>query len=289
MDTRNPFFDVHRVPVFGEIDNPEGPYRVDLGKDALINAETMDPVGMVSRNYVLVENQDVVGLFDEAFGNLKIQEIRDHLNPSGSKFIRDIILDEDKYSADITNRGDVVKTKIRLWNGYDGRTAVGFTVGAWRQICSNGMMGWADIYCRTYQHMSTGLIDQIRNEFELNFSRFGSNFELWGNWAALPFGQSDFNTFIDFHTKGKGLSPERVQYLSEKQAEGIKGLYEPIMNEFGEDETRWGAFNVLTAIATHHTKARKGSNLFSQGHRRMERLSEDFYSFNPEDLPRVAA
>ena len=68
-----------------------------------------------------------------------------------------------------------------------------------------------------------------------------------------------------------------IKYLSEKQAEGIKTLYPTIMNQYNESETKWGAYNVITAIATHHTKTPSTkSHLFTQGYKRTERLAEDF-------------
>lgn len=278
LQTVNPFFDVERTELFAEFNGE----RVSSGRHALLNAENGEMLGIVSPNYKLVEHAEVANVFDEAFQNVPVMEVRDHLNGVTNRWVRDIVLDGDEFTRDIDGKGDTVKAKVRVWNGYDGRTAVGFAVSAWRMVCSNGMFGWKDLFGTTFAHIENDIVDKIRNVFNNQFSNFNQNFSIWEDWSNIPFGQVDFNKFVDFHTKENIFGNDNA-YLSEKQAEGIKGLYEPIMNQYGESETKWGSYNVLTAIGSHHTKARKGSNLFSEAYKRTERLAQDFYGYeSPE-------
>ena len=53
------------------------------------------------------------------------------------------------------------------------------------------------------------------------------------------------------------------------------------MNRYDENETRWGAYNVLTGFATHQTRARQGSNVFSAGYKQIETVTDDFYHYYP--------
>lgn len=276
MPEITPFFDVARTPLYTELDGE----RISVDREALINTATGGVLGTVGRNYKLVENQEVDTIFAEAFQALPVEFTKDHLNGATNRWQRDIILGGDEFTK-VIGSDDILKTKVSIWNGYDGRTSVGFALSAWRQVCSNGMMGWRKAFGSTYAHVTHGIVDSIRREFESSFANFTDNFQIWDEWNRTGMSQEQFIRFVQGLVKTG--EKDNTGYLSEKQAEAITGMYEPIMNQFGENETKWGAYNVLTAIATHHTKARNGSNIFSQGYKRMERVAQDFFSYDPTD------
>jgi hypothetical protein len=274
----NPFFEVVREPLFAEFNG----VKLNSGREALINAETNDVIGVVSPSYKVVENKEMDVLVQEALGNLPVLKVQDHLNPNTSKWVREIILDGDEFTFKIGKQVDTIKTKINIINGYGSNTAATVSVSAWRQVCSNGMMGFKDIFKSSYAHMTDNIVNKIRNDFSLNLAKFGENTHIWNQWTEVGFSQNDFMGFIDDITKSeinkKGL-------LSEKQGDLVKSLYEPTLNKYNDEETLWGAFNVLTAITSHDIKARKGSHLFSQGYTRMRNVIETFYDkFNSKQL-----
>ena len=270
MSNFNPFFEVIRQPLFAEHNG----VKLDSGREALINTETNDVIGVVSPSYKVVENQELSVLVQEALGNLPVLKVNDHLNPNTSKWVREIILDGDEFTYKIGKKVDTIKTKINIINGYGSNTAATVSVSAWRQICSNGMMGFKDIFKSSYAHMSDNIVPKIRQDFNLNLAKFGENTNIWNNWSEVDFSQDDFMSFIEDITK---TEDNKKGILSEKQGELVKSLYEPTLNKYNDDETLWGAFNVLTAITSHDIKARKGSHLFSQGYGRMRKVIETFY------------
>jgi len=281
VTTVNPFFNVVREPAFAELNGQ----KIEINRDVLLNPETQDVVGVVGKNYSLVQNIDVARFFDEAFSKNRILSTKDHLNTNTGKWIREIVLDDDEYTAEIDS-GDTVKAKVQIYNGYDGKTAVGFRVSAYRLVCTNGLMGWKEIHGGNFTHMGGNLVDRIQAQFANNFSNFSKNFGVWEEWTKQGFGQTRFNQFVELHTKStlpENVKPTKemklIEYLSDKQAEAIKDLYVPTMELYKEKENKWGAYNVLTAIGTHHTDARKGSPLFTAGYKRINRLVEDFYDY----------
>ena len=262
----NPFFEVARCPIRTTLNNE----TKEIDRDALFSPNG-DLLGIVSPKYKLVTNKEVQDVFDEYFSGLKIQSVKDKVSSNGGKWVRDYILDEDDYTVTIGKSDDVVKTKVSIMNGYDGQTSVGMIISAWRQICSNGMMGWGKILGKKFSHFTKDIIGQLDTSLKVGYDGLKDNFGIWEQWTEVPFTEKEFKGFIDSRS-----------YLSDKQKETTSGLYLPVKTQFKEPDTKWGAYNVITAMATHHTKSRnkKVDNEFSNGYKTMTRLAKDFYGYN---------
>jgi hypothetical protein len=274
MTQVNPFFNVTREPAYATFNG----VQVDTNRDALLD-EKGSLLGLVSRSYNMVDNKDVKLYFDEAFDGFKVEKVEDHLSNNGSKWVREIVFGDDEFVREIVP-GDAVNLKLKVWNGYDGKTAVGFGLEAYRQVCTNGMMGWGSVFSTSIAHVGNNVIDVIKNTFNNKFQNYVTVFDKMQEWTKKPFTFKDFETFVSDKIKDEVKTDTKVVkvgYLSEKQAKGIMDLYPVVMNQYNEKENVWGAYNVLTAIATHHTATKSSnSHLFTHGYKRMTRLTEDF-------------
>jgi hypothetical protein len=230
--SNSPFFNVSRNQLYCDFNGEE----LAVDRDALINSDTGAVLGTVGKTYKLIENGEVNDIFAEAFESLPVEFTKDHMNGAGNRWQRDIILDGDQYTRTIGN-DDVVKTKISIWNGYDGRTAVGFALSAYRQICQNGQMGWRKMFGSNFAHIERNIIDKIQRDFNSSFDGFEKNFDIWEDWNQKAFSQEQFKRFIEDRIKVEKEDGSTEGYLSEKQAEAITGMYEPIMNQYGEKAT----------------------------------------------------
>jgi hypothetical protein len=267
----NPFFEVTRKPLFTEFNDE----RIRSNRDALINPELKCIVGEVSKNYKVVENKEIANVFDEVFSDVEDKFVTDHLNANTGKWVREIILNDPEYGF-VVNGNDECKIKISVFNGYTGNKGVGFYVSAYRLVCKNGLMGWRNILSVSIPHIKEGIVDFIRDSFHEKINILREKVEIFEDWSDERFTKEDFDLFIDTREK-----------LSDKMKENLKGYWNPIMNKFNESETKWGAYNVLTAIATHYTEARKGSNLFSNAYKRIEKLVDELMEFDPEDYKKI--
>jgi len=286
----NPFYEVGRAPLYAALEKDGQTFKVDSGLDSLINVDTQEQVGWVSRKYNLVTNREIADMLDEAFSDTSVLSINDHLSLNEGSWIRRVVFDADNMTFDVTGRGDVVKVMAELINSYNGQSSLELRIKMWRQICKNGMMGWGSPTILRFKHLVDNLIEKMRNLFTLNTNQLVTETRRWGEWSELPYPQQKFNDFIDMHLVPEtDEEAEKKSYvpriLSGRQAEYVKAQYEPVMNEFGDEETKWGAFNVLTGIATHHINTRKAnaSPLFTAAYDRMEKLVGSFYN-QPETL-----
>jgi len=264
----SPFFDVTRCPLTTTLNGQPK----DVARDALFSP-TGDLLGVVSPKYKLIQNHEVVGVFDEFFSGLDVMSVTDKVSGTGGKWLREYILNDDKYTVQIGDKKDELKTKVTVGNGYDGKTSVFMNFSAWRKVCSNGMFGWKQLIGRKFSHFTNGILDHLGNAVNFGFNEMQGNFETWDAWSRQKFTEKDFKGFVDSR-----------EYLSDKQKTATTNLYLPIMNKYKEEETKWGAYNVLTAIGTHHTSSRDKdvANDFSNGHRVITRVTKDFYRFQPK-------
>ena len=135
-------------------------------------------------------------------------------------------------------------------------------------------MGKTSLMRESYTHYVNNP-DKLRLSVNSKLGEFNSNVLTWKQWTQIPFNQSNFNAFVDSR-----------EYLGKKVADSIKDAYEPVMNREKLEENKYGAYNVLTFLSTHETKARKGSNIFSSRHNTINRMAADMYGYK-EDMAMV--
>jgi len=276
----NPFYPVLRNQLSTQFITDEGVTEdVDVERDVLLNGENGQLLGTVGRIYKLITNQEVEDVFSEAFSDLPITEIDDHLSWKQNKWQRDYILDGDDFN--IVVGGEVVQTKISIWNGYDGKSAVGFSVSAYRRRNNTTLL--SKMFGKTYSHVHCELVDRIRDDFTTQLRKFQDMTALFDQWSREVMTQQTFESFIRSNIKTDAVG--NTGFLSERQADAIIDSYEGHLIRCGVGNTRWGAYNVLASIAANDVTGRGGSsNVFTQGYKRMERLSKNFFEFDGEDL-----
>lgn len=272
MNNGNPFFEVKRekLQTVGS--------GIEVPKEALINAETNALLGIVSPGYEVVTHEQVAGLFGDVLAQYDCTVIGNYLDSTGRRWKQRVIFNDDRLNFDIDGRGDNTGVMLELFNGYDARTSFGYNLLGYRSYCTNGMvMGRKDLFREALSHFINA-IDRLQQSFELKWPAFRDNVGIWQNWTQIGFSEDQFKAFLEAKIKSEA---NKKGYISEKMAETIALEWRPGLAANKLDETAWGAFNVLTWLATHHTKARKGSNLFSNRYGTMNRLAEDFYTQMP--------
>lgn len=257
--------EIRRIPAFAKINNQ----NIEINKDVLIN-EADEVISVVSKKYNLVQNRDVIEYFDTAFDKYNTRTIKDNFNLNKSKWCREIVFEDDEFIKQITS-DDIVNLKINIFNGYDGKTSTGFSLSAYRQVCSNGMFGWDKLFSTKLNHWGNGnIIKEIKINFKHHFSNYLKIFDKMSKWNEIGYTNESFLEFVDSRTKVEDKN-EKSRFLSENQSLKIKDLSASILNKYNDEETLWGFYNVLTYMGTH-----SNSNMFSAETKRYNRLTEDF-------------
>lgn len=111
------------------------------GKKALINAETNEPLGIVSSRYRTVTNQEVFSAFDKALVSSGAFDLTDayvdvKFSHGGARTMVDVILP----NHEIEIAGDKSQLRIAVLNSYDGAWRYSARAGAIRMACMNGQV-----------------------------------------------------------------------------------------------------------------------------------------------------
>lgn len=281
-EQRNPFFEVKRE----ELITASG---IKTGKEAIVNGETEDVLGIVSPNYELVTNDDVNSFFEEAFEDMDIHisDTIDHMDSITRRWKRWLILGGDDFRFDIGRAGDETRLMVEVFNGYNAKTSFGYNVMGFRSFCLNGqIMGRKDLFSDRFAHFIDNP-ERLHESFRMKFNNFKTVALVWEKWANEHFDKGNWEHFINLYKKNPDIKDKNL-FLPKKIAENMIDHYEDVLAEQHLTPTIWGAFNVLTYFATHETKARKGSNVFSNGYGHISRLIDNFYENNPVSLPQIA-
>lgn len=264
----NPFFPIIRNQLFTQFQEED----VYVDRDALLNGENGTVLGTVGPYYKLITNEEVAEIFGEAFADLPITGAYDHLNWKQNRWQRDFYLDGDGFNIDVG--GSIIKTKVSIFNGYDGKSAVGFIVSAYRE--QGGVTYLNNMFTQTYTHVQRGLVDRIREDFQRKLQLFQDTASMFQRFDQMTFTGEQFEAFI------RGLIREgerdRNGYLSERQAQAIIDSYDNQLRRCGVRQTRFGAYTVLSAIALENQGRGGSSPIFTAGHKRLEKIVQDFFS-----------
>lgn len=274
MTNVNPFFDVIRNQLFTVYADEE----IYVDRDALLNGDNGNVLGTVGPKYKVVTNQEVNDLFSQAFSNLPVERVVDHMNWKENRWQRDFILNGDSFNIDIN--GLILKTKVSIFNGYDGKSSVGFSVSAYRE---EGNVTYLNnsLYTQKYVHVRSDLVDRIRNDFENKMQMFSDTVSLLRTMDRATFTGEQFETFI----RSRIREGNENGYLSDRQAQTILDSYEDYIHVCGVRRTRFGAYTVLSAIANNDFRGRNNSSpVFTEGFKRMERLAQDFFGYELDNL-----
>jgi hypothetical protein len=261
----NPFFNFERKPLNATVDDN----IININKDVIINIDNLQPVGVVSKGYELVKNEDISNIFLDTFNSYKIESIQDFIYKNGESWKRRIIFGDDELNFQVLPN-DYCGIMVEIFNSYNGKSSWGAGIYMYRWICENGMvMGKRNLMEMKFHHLKDNF-DIIKKNFQ--FSRDNIAFNIipkWISWTKEPFTLKDMDRFISSR-----------EYLSDKAQEKTLLKYEEIMNKEGHSETKWGAFNTLTYIMTHETDTRKNNSdyIFSRAYKTYEKLSQDFYT-----------
>lgn len=262
----NPFFEYERTPVFTEINGS----KLQLPKEVIVNTESLHPVGVVSKNYALIPNIELANIFEDAFQKYEVSNTWDYIQRGGEAWVRRIIFNDDRLTMEVKN-DDTIKVGLEIFNSYSGKSSYGARLFGMREICDNGVVwGRENLISFKFTHMSNNL-DVIKKTFEITASDVTESvLPIWKEWVKTKFTIKDMENFLE----------TRDYITSEKNKEKILVKYEEIMNREFHEETKWAAFNTLTYISTHETKATRKdtSHIFSNAYRKYERLASDFYT-----------
>jgi len=106
---------------------------------AIVRSDNNGVIGVVGSRYLPIQNSFGFSFFDTVCDQYNAKYDRAYVVDGGHK----VILEATVNGAITIRKGDDVFKKIRLINTFDGSSPFMAQFSIWRQICKNGLMGWA--------------------------------------------------------------------------------------------------------------------------------------------------
>lgn len=213
-----------------------------LGKKAVVRTDTKQALGIVSNGYGLVHHGTVVDAIREATASYETTEKLD-VTMNGAFLFLSISFPRIQQEV---KTGDFIRLMMIIRNSYNGMHRLQVIFGAFRLVCSNGMVLGKKFTELSYRHMSSKVEALNKKSIMEQYSTVSSGyiklFEERGEQISVM-----ARTNVTQEPK-KLFSPEFAKlpkYLLKEAEHSF---------EAENDRTAWGYYNALTYAVTHKKK-----------------------------------
>jgi len=207
------------------------------GKASSRQAVILDPqgealeVGIVSPDYKLVNNSEVVQVAEDLLANTGMAFDEHKTLFNGKKFRQRYLLSQASGEVKV---GDVVACTLDAVNSYDGSTTFGLEFNAVRLVCSNGMMLSFMLGGFRFKHWGSQNFDREMRVAARQLERVGDRLHM-----VLP--------MLTELTRKRMKRADIQRFFAETnlpittQAKVFNAI---------EDDTKWGVYNAATSVLT---------------------------------------
>lgn len=207
-------------------------------RKAVLRTDTLIPLGIVSTKYELLKHADVINGFRDALKDQHYNETI-KLAKNGAQLYATYSLPEHKVEV---RKNDVISLQFIVKNSYDGTNALHITLGAFRVVCTNGMIIGKKFFTFSQKHIGSeaGVVDSsvLKDKVNMIATQFAKTLPIMQDMAETPV-TIDPDELFD-HKKIK-----IPKYLLAFAAEEYRNA---------QDLSLWGFYNSLTYAITHHMK-----------------------------------
>lgn len=213
---------------------------------AIVDQDTGKLFSIVSQDYKLVRHEQAIDQIEEAihktpgFGEYKVTT---EFYNDGGRMRRKYVFSEISVSIEGNDR---VNPEIQLFNSYDTTWPFIVLLGAFRLVCTNGLVVGEKFLHFRKRHVFD--FDQIRLNEQVStaLKRFELQTEEWKKWTNRLLTVAVYNQVIAAMKFGKKAAGE-IEERAFQEADGYDDY-----NDFPVIKL-WAFFNILTWYITHRT------------------------------------
>jgi hypothetical protein len=211
-------------------------------RKVIVREDTGTPLSIVSDKYHVIKHADMVNAFEAALAELpsfRDYTVTTNLPYDGGQMFRKYTFNQINLEPKV---GDVVKMTAELMNSYDGKTKGGYKVGGHRLACLNGQVVPGTFQEILTKHFANFKIERIVEGLKTALPLFEDTVRQWTTWNDVVMNVGHITAMLE-----KTAIPEKTR----------KKMVEKFATE---DQTKFGAFQAMTWVITHETKARVEAN-----------------------------
>lgn len=255
--------------------------RIVSDHKAIVNPATGEHWCIVSKRYHLIRHEVALASLDKvlkAYPEYGIPEVDISFAKDGGLMKAAFRFPEVKTHVGYlpgTRRKDFINPKVEIFNSYNMAWAFKIMFGAYRLVCSNGLViGHREFYARRIHVAAEGISTQELLSFMMenlsgSMERYSERIELWKTWLDQLIPQTRSEEILDkvgFNKTDRAAVEQEVEIGS--QATLLDNESPPWFREVAI--SKWILFNILCQYITHHMRLNMAKQLHFQN--RVRRL-----------------
>lgn len=220
------------------------------GNFVTVDANTKTPWAVVTDEYQIIHHEEIIGKVLSLVKEIPEYgqpEFNIHLMQNGAKM--NLTVQFPEHSIEV-RKGDAFNPNIQFRNSYDAKWRFGYKFGAFRLVCSNGMIAGVIQNSMKARHLqSLDFESVILDHLKSGMVSFSEQNELWKKWAEKQIEIAQFEKISEV----AGFSPVEVEKLKNLNIIGDDVTVDVLLQE--NRLTAWDAHNAMTQFATHEVRS----------------------------------
>jgi len=212
---------------------------------AVVDEKTNKLFSVVSTDYKLVRHEKAIEEIENAIGatpNLGGYDVTTDFYNDGGRMVREYVFGDHQIHI---QRGDLIKPKLQLFNSYDLAWSFTVILGAYRLVCTNGLVVNEKLFHLKRRHVFHLQSLNLATEISTALKRFSKQAEEWKKWADVPLSKRACGTILETMALGKNGEDE-IRNTMDQEAAGFDGEHFPLVS-------LWIFFNIITWYITQES------------------------------------
>ena len=195
--------------------------------EIVANREGERIVGRVSPRYVLVQHHELLDALPEVLSEegYEMDGLDAELSMTSEGERMELVI-ELPFLQDVPLDGFPLACRLRCLNSVDRSTPLEAELQWYRQICSNGMFGWAGERLRR-THRFDGVLRWVQDRLRTRFGQLPADRQHFARMTHMPVRSSELRDWADVFIARKWGKPEaaRVLHICRTGKDGIVEQY----------------------------------------------------------------
>jgi len=212
---------------------------------AIVDEKTGKLFSIVTKEYKLIRHEEAIEVIEQAIGEtpgLGGYEVTMDFYNNGGRMLREYVF---QYHQLAIQPGDFVKPTLRLFNSYDLTWPFIIILGAFRLVCTNGLVVSQKFFQMKKRHVFDLQTLHFLEEVSTALRRFSKQSAEWRRWAEVPLSKASYETTLEMMSLGK-KGTEEISSRTHQEAAGFDKNSFPLVS-------LWIFFNILTWYITNRS------------------------------------
>lgn len=213
-----------------------------------VRRDTGEVLGVASNRYGVVQNRDLIGVAEDAFGTADLGSYDRSVivTGKGEKLFATYDFKDRNRALKV---GDEVGMRLTLQNSFDTTLRLSFAIGALRLVCTNGMTTMERDVDMTSKHNSNVDVNFLSDSVKVAVQRFDAACTTFDKLSEVQFD----------HDKGFNVLNRLAQskVISDRQSTKIAAIWASPDYKEDQDRTLWNLYNASTQYLSREVEGKR--------------------------------